>query len=94
MINRRQFLQISGAGAAGLWTGNLPLLGNNGGAQAAATPTGEFIPDLDTALKAIPAEVPMLPGNPTGVWQYQGRVVKDLDISAAAGQENGQSDQK
>ena len=27
-------------------------------------------------MKATPAEVPILPGNPTGVWHYQGHVIK------------------
>jgi hypothetical protein len=34
------------------------------------------MPDLDIALKATPAKVPILPGNPTGVWHYQGQVIK------------------
>ena len=76
MINRRQFLQISGAGAAGLLAGSLPSLVNIEGARAASNPEGKFIPDLDIALKATPAEVPILPGNPTGVWHYQGHVLK------------------
>jgi FtsP/CotA-like multicopper oxidase with cupredoxin domain len=76
MINRRQFLQISGAGAAGLLTGGLPALVNIEGARAASNPEGKFIPDLDIALKATPAEVPILPGDPTGVWHYQGHVLK------------------
>jgi FtsP/CotA-like multicopper oxidase with cupredoxin domain len=76
MINRRQFLQITSAGAAGLLTGGIPSLVNIEGARAASKSKGEFIPDLDIALKATPAEVPILPGNPTGVWQFQGRVIK------------------
>jgi len=76
MINRRQFLQISGAGAAGFMAGGLPSIVNIEGARAASIPAGKFIPDLDIALKATPAEVPILPGNPTGVWQYQGHVIK------------------
>ena len=76
MINRRQFLQISGAGAAGLLAGGLPSLINNEGARAASNPEGKFIPDLDIALKATPADIPMLPGHPTGVYQYQGQVIK------------------
>ena len=76
MFNRRQFLQITGAGAAGLMAGGLPSLINNEGARAASNPEGEFIPDLDIALKATPAEVPILPGNLTDVWHYQGHVIK------------------
>ncbi len=76
MINRRQFLQITGAGAAGFLAGGIPSFVNIEGARAASNPTGKFIPDLDLALKATPAEVPILPGNPTGVWHYQGHVIE------------------
>ena len=76
MINRRQFLQITSAGAAGFLAGGLPSFVNIEGARAASNPEGEFIPDLDIALKATPAEVPILPGNPTDVWHYQGHVIK------------------
>jgi blue copper oxidase len=76
MINRRQFLQITSAGAAGLFAGGIPSLVNIEGARAASKSEGEFIPDLDISLKATPAEVPILPGNPTGVWQFQGHVIK------------------
>ena len=51
-INRRQFLQISGASAAGLLAGGLPLLADHEGARAASNPEDKFIPDLDIALKA------------------------------------------
>ena len=29
-------------------------------------------PDIEIALRAVPAEVPILPGTLTRVWQYQG----------------------
>ena len=76
MINRRQFLKITGAGATGLLTGGLSSFGICEGARAASNPAGKFIPDLDIALKATPAGIPILPGNPTGVWHYQGQVIK------------------
>ena len=76
MINRRQFLQITSAGAAGLLAGGIPSLVNIEGARAASKSEGKFSPDLDISLKATPAEVPILPGNPTSVWHYQGQVIK------------------
>lgn len=76
MINRRQFLQITGAGAAGLLAGGLQPLLSTGGANAAKSGSSGFSPDLDIALKAAPGEVPILPGNPTGVWQFKGKVLK------------------
>ncbi len=76
MINRRQFLQITGGGAAGLLAGGLPSLINIEDARAASNPEGKFIPDIDIALKASPAEIPILPGNPTSVWSYMAQLLK------------------
>jgi blue copper oxidase len=76
MINRRQFLQITGAGAAGLITGSMTSLLSAGGADAAEQGSSGFTPDLDIALKAAADEVPILPGDPTGVWRFQGRMLK------------------
>ena len=74
MINRRRFLQITGAGAAGLLTGGLtPFLGT-GRAIAAEQGSSGFTPDLDIALKAAAGEVSILPGDPTGVWRFQGKL--------------------
>jgi FtsP/CotA-like multicopper oxidase with cupredoxin domain len=81
MINRRQFLEITGAGAAGLLAGGIPSLIGLKDVRAASNPQGSFVPDLDIALKAAPAEVPILPGNPTGVWRYQGQVIKGSQSS-------------
>jgi blue copper oxidase len=76
MINRRQFLRITGAGAAGLVTGGMTSLLSVKGANAARHESKGFTPDLDLALKATAKEIPILPGDPTGVWQFQGQVLK------------------
>jgi FtsP/CotA-like multicopper oxidase with cupredoxin domain len=76
MINRRQFLQIAGVGTAGLISGGLGPLLDVHPARAQTQPDSNFIPDLDIALKATPAEVPILPGSPTGVWRFQGQVLE------------------
>jgi FtsP/CotA-like multicopper oxidase with cupredoxin domain len=76
MISRRQFLQMAGMGTAGLMTGGLGSLLNVQPARARSKPNGNFIPDLDLSLKATPEEVPILPGNPTGVWRFKGKVLK------------------
>ena len=76
MINRRQFLQITGAGAAGLITGSMTSLLSAGGASAAEHGSSGFTPDLDIALKATADEISILPGDPTGVWRFQGRMLK------------------
>ena len=68
-MNRRQFLRIAVAGAAGLITGSLtPLIGTRV-THAAEQGNSGFTPDLDLALKATAGQVPILPGDPTGVWQ-------------------------
>ncbi len=76
MINRRQFLKITGAGAAGFLTGGMSSLVDKEKAYAAGQADSGFTPDLEIALKATPAEIPILPGDPTGVWRYQGQVLK------------------
>jgi FtsP/CotA-like multicopper oxidase with cupredoxin domain len=76
MINRRQFLQIAGTGAAGLVTSGMTSILSTGGAHATEHKSTGFTPDLDIALKATAGEIPILPGDPTGVWQYQGQVLK------------------
>ena len=76
MIGRRQFLQIVGAGAAGILTGGLPPLLSAGEASAAERNSSGFQPDLDLVLRAAAGEVPILPGDATGVWQYEGKVIK------------------
>ena len=81
MINRRQFLQITAASAAGVLADGFPSLENDDGARAALNPKSNFNPDLDIALKASPAQAPILPGSPTDVWQYQGQVIKGTRAS-------------
>jgi FtsP/CotA-like multicopper oxidase with cupredoxin domain len=76
MINRRQFLQITGAGAAGLLTGSMTSLISAGRANAAGQVSSDFTPDLDIDLKAAADEIPILPGDPTGVWRFQGQILK------------------
>ena len=76
MINRRQFLQMAGMGTAGLITGGMGSLLNVQPARARSQPSSNFKPDLDLSLKSTPGEVPILPGNPTGVWRFQGKVLK------------------
>ena len=72
MLNRREFLFMAGAGTMGL------LAGHGGGllpsAQAAAD--SNFEPDVELALQATVSESPVLPGRPTPVWTFQGRLIK------------------
>jgi hypothetical protein len=76
MINRRQFLHITGTGAVGFLTGGLSSLLNVPSIGAEVNTANEFIPDLDIFLTATPAEISLFPGSPTSVWSFQGQVLK------------------
>jgi FtsP/CotA-like multicopper oxidase with cupredoxin domain len=39
-------------------------------------PGSGFVPDVELVLTAAPSEVPVLPGAPTRVWRFTGRLVK------------------
>jgi FtsP/CotA-like multicopper oxidase with cupredoxin domain len=54
-----------------------------GEADVARHESKGFTPDLDIALKATAGEIPILPGDPTGVWQFQGQVLKGTRDSLA-----------
>ena len=75
MINRRQFLRITSAGALGLLTG-MPSVLSIPPVGAEADNEDEFQPDLDITLIATSSRVPILPGNPTWVWSFEGRVLR------------------
>ena len=75
MINRRQFLQIAATGTAGLISGGLGSLLKAQPAGAQSISDSNFIPDVDISLKATPAQIPILPGNATGVWRFEGQVL-------------------
>lgn len=76
MINRRQFLKVTGAGASALVTGGITSLVEAAGAGATTKSAENFNPDLDIALKATSAESSILPGNPTSVWSYRAQLLK------------------
>ncbi|CAB1063072.1 hypothetical protein D1BOALGB6SA_7855 [Olavius sp. associated proteobacterium Delta 1] len=76
MINRRQFLKVTGAGAAALASGGITSLVEATGADPKSKSAKNFNPDLDIALKATSAETSILPGNPTRVWRYRAQLVK------------------
>ena len=41
-----------------------------------STPGAGFVPDVELTLTAAPDEVPVLPGAPTRVWRFTGRLIK------------------
>ncbi len=65
-LNRRDFLRLSGVSLATVFAGSLlnscSLFGP--------------APDVEIALQAVPADVPILPGKATRVWTYRGTVTK------------------
>ena len=68
---RRDFLRIAGAATM---AGTLPLwAGMRTSSAATADP---FVPDIEFGLVAQPDEVQVLPGRPTAVWRFAGRVLK------------------
>ena len=77
-LGRRQFLKLAGYGTLGaLAAGSRPFIDFSAASQLAAVDRkSKFLPDLDLSLIARPARVPILPGEPTQVWQYQAIVHK------------------
>ena len=76
MINRRQFLKVTGAGAAALASGGITSLVEATGGDPKLKAAKIFNPDLDIALKATRAEIPILAGHPTSVWSYRAQLLK------------------
>ncbi len=68
---RRNFLGVAGATAM---AGTLPFLPWS--RMTAAATTDKSTPDVEIELVARPDEVQLLPGRPTAVWRYVGRVLK------------------
>ncbi len=68
---RRNFLKTAGAAAV---SGALGLPSVTRIATAAAT--DGFTPDVEIELVAQPDEIQVLPGPPTAVWRYVGRVLR------------------
>ena len=80
MIDRRKFMQISAMGTLGLLTdGTGGLLKNS--LVSANSAKNSFNPDLEILLRATQGEVPIMPGAPTGVWLYKGKVLKGSEKS-------------
>jgi len=72
-VSRREFLKITCVGTASLAASNLlpglPFVGR-------VLVQSDQVPDLEVRLRAVESEVPILSGNPTRVWTYQGEVIQ------------------
>ena len=76
MIDRRELLRLLGlsavCGAVGCDT--RPAVARPGAQPV--SPPAPFVPDVELALTAAPDQVSLLPGAPTNVWRFSGRVLK------------------
>lgn len=75
-IPRRDFLHYAGAGSLALLASPKSVLSRGSGPKTPMSGDGDFEPDLEIALRATPSEVPVLPGQATRVWRFQGEVLK------------------
>src|SRR5688500_3410629 len=75
-LTRRELLGLAAAGLAGSAAWKLGLL-HEGAILPAPSPTPResFVADIDLALVAAPDELRVLPGGPTTVWRFTGRVI-------------------
>jgi suppressor of ftsI len=82
VIDRRTFLQLAGAGALAALAGPARLFAAPGGRYARdASP--DFQADVEIEIAATVAEAPILPGKPTKVWKYEGKLLKGPDNTLA-----------
>lgn len=81
-IDRRKFLQLAGFGAfAAAAVPKMLFAGSNGRYVREASP--DFSPDVEIEITAVVIEVPILPGKPTKVWKYEGKLLKGPEGSIA-----------
>jgi len=75
-LDRRKFLQ-SMAAAGVVLAGRHPAFAASGAhTMPPAEATAGFRPDIELDLNAVAREMDVLPGGPTRVWRYTGRVVR------------------
>lgn len=76
-LDRRQVLKLAGYGTLGLVANQFrPFLDLSSASQHEEVQRKKkFLPDLDISLTARPTEVPVFPGEPTRVWQYQAKLL-------------------
>ncbi len=76
-LNRRKFIKTVSMGASAvILPVGMNMACRNGNGSATAKKNSHFIPDLEIDLTARAAELPLLDGQPTAVWQYIGDVTK------------------
>jgi len=76
MMNRRDLLRLAGLSAIAAATDRPFSFGEPVAASALQDPTGRPSPDVEIELQAAPGDAAILPGAPTRVWRFTGRLVK------------------
>lgn len=80
-VSRRAFLKTACVGigtlAASSLLPDLPFIGT-------VVAQSDRVPDLEVRLRAVESQVPILPGNPTRVWTYDGEVIQGDDAALQA----------
>ncbi len=79
-MNRRGFLRLAGLGTTALLTGDL-MAGASPGVPCLSgggfySGRSGVVSDLELALRAVETNVPLLSGETTRVWSYQGEVLR------------------
>ncbi|MDD5035332.1 MAG: multicopper oxidase domain-containing protein [Methylococcaceae bacterium] len=77
-FDRRRFLQIAGIGALTAVASPRWLLAAGNGRYAREA-SADFHPDVEIEITATVTTAPILPGKPTKVWKYEGKLLKGLD---------------
>jgi len=73
-IDRRKFLQLTGLGAlSAVAPSNWLFAANN--ARYAKDASPDFHPNVEIEITAVATEAPILPGKPTRVWKYEGKLL-------------------
>jgi len=90
ILNRRKFLSLTGLGTASFLTGGFSSLIackksdsylNGQKNHDLANGNQAFSPDTEIALKATQADIPIMPGNPTSVWKYDGELISGNPVN-------------
>ena len=77
VIDRRKFLQLAALGALGVTAiPNRLFAATNSRYAKDASP--DFHPDVEIEITAVATEAPILPGKPTRVWKYEGKLLSGL----------------
>ena len=81
-IDRRKFLQLTGLGAITAATSPKWLFAAPN-ARYVREASPDFQPDVEIEISAGITEAPILPGKPTRVWKYEGKLLKGPDGTIA-----------